>query len=312
MSDGHTLLERDATRRSADEQREFERAKVAEHYEHDPEIFSLVLDSQLAYSTGIFLRPDEDLETAQQRKFAHIRALLRLQPGDRVFDAGCGWGSVLLHLAQHAGAQVHGITLSAKQREVALDRARLRGIADRVRIDVTHIGEVELEPESLDAVVFSGSIVHMHDREGIHRWVARHLRPGGRLFISDCYFPAEQRGSRESEATGYILGRALGYCRLLTLSEELALIEKSGLDIRLIEDLTSSYVRTVKHWIDNVRRNRAKLERMAPGFAHLLQTYMTVGRHSFLRRTALEYMILATKPEAGTDLADWSIPGTLA
>lgn len=311
MSGGHTLLEREATERSAGEQRDFERAKVAEHYEHDPEIFSLVLDSQLAYSTGIFLRPDEDLEAAQQRKLAHIRTLLRLKPDDRVFDAGCGWGSVLLHLAQHAGAHVHGITLSATQREVALDRARLRGIAERVRIDVTHIGEVELEPGSLDAIVFSGSIVHMHDREGVHRWAARHLRPGGRLFISDCYFPAEQRGSRESDATDYILGRALGYCRLLTLSDELALIEQSGLDIRLVEDLTSSYVRTVKHWIDNIRRNRAKLERIAPGFAHLLQTYMTIGRHSFLRRTALEYMILATKPQAATDLADWSIPGAL-
>jgi cyclopropane-fatty-acyl-phospholipid synthase len=311
MSDGHTVLERAASARSAADQRDFERAKVAEHYEHDPEIFSLVLDSQLAYSTGIFLAPDEDLETAQQRKFAHIRALLRLKPGDSVFDAGCGWGSVLLNLAQHAGAHVHGITLSAKQREVALDRARIRGVADRVRIDVAHIGEVELDPQSLDAVVFSGSIVHMHDRAGVHRWVARHLKPGGRLFISDCYFPAEQRGSRETEATDYILGRALGYCRLLTLSEELKLIEESGLDIRLIEDLTSSYVRTVKHWIDNIRRNRAKLERMAPGFAHLLQTYMTVGRHSFLRRTALEYMILATKPQSQTDLADWSIPGAV-
>jgi len=92
MSQGHTLLERAATERSAADQREFERQQVSQHYEHDPEIFSLVLDSQLAYSTGIFLSPDEDLETAQQRKFAHIRALLRLKPGDRVFDAGCGWG----------------------------------------------------------------------------------------------------------------------------------------------------------------------------------------------------------------------------
>jgi len=239
----------------------------------------------------------------------HVRELLGLKPGDKVFDAGCGWGSILLNLAQHTDAQVQGITLSAKQREVALKRARERGIADRVRIDVAHIGEVELAPESLDAVVFSGSIVHMHDRAGIHRWVARHLKTGGRLFISDCYFPAEQRGSRESEATDYILGRALGYCRLLTLSDELKLIEESGLDIRLIEDLTSSYVHTVRHWIDNVRHNRAKLERMAPGFAHLLQTYMTVGRHSFLRRTALEYMVLATKPAGDTDLADWSIAG---
>ena len=87
------------------------------------------------------------------------------------------------------------------------------------------------------------------------------------------------------------------------------MIEASGLDIRLVEDLTSSYVQTVKHWIDNIRRNRRRLEQLAPGFAHILQTYMTVGRHSFFRRTALEYMILATKGSDETDLADWSIPG---
>jgi cyclopropane-fatty-acyl-phospholipid synthase len=305
----HTLIEQEALRRSPEEQREYERREVAAHYEHDPEIFSLVLDSQLTYSTGIFVGPHENLEAAQRRKFAHVRGLLRLRPGDYVFDAGCGWGSILLDVAEHTGARVHGITLSAKQREVALARARARGIADRVRIDVEHIGDVRLEPGSVDAIIFSGSIVHMHDRPAIHRWVARALRPGGRLFISDCYFPVQQRGSRETAATEYILGRTLGYCRLLTLSEELELIEASGLDIRLVEDLTSSYVQTVKHWIDNIRGNRRRLEQLAPGFAHILQTYMTVGRHSFFRRTALEYMILATKGSDETDLADWSIPG---
>src|ERR1700680_293974 len=211
----HTLIEQEALRRSPEEQREYERREVAAHYEHDPEIFSLVLDSQLTYSTGIFVDPHENLEAAQRRKFAHVRGLLRLRPGDYVFDAGCGWGSILLDVAEHTGARVHGITLSAKQREVALARAR-------ARIDVEHIGDVRLEPGSVDAIIFSGSIVHMHDRPAIHRWVARALRPGGRLFISDCYFPVQQRGSRETAATEYILGRTLGYCRPLTLSEGLA------------------------------------------------------------------------------------------
>ena len=84
----HTLLEREAGLRGESAQREFERTEVAAHYEHDPEIFSLVLDSALAYSTGIYLAPNDDLETAQQRKFAHIRNLLQIQPGETVFDAG--------------------------------------------------------------------------------------------------------------------------------------------------------------------------------------------------------------------------------
>ena len=59
-------------------------------------------------------------------------------------------------------------------------------------------------------------------------------------------------------------------------------------------------------WIDNIRRSRSRLDEIAPGFAHTLQCYMTIGRLSFLRRTALEYMMLATKPGGGTGLDDWS------
>jgi cyclopropane-fatty-acyl-phospholipid synthase len=310
VSEGQTTLEREAQNRSTDEQREFESRQVAAHYEHNPDIFALVLDSQLTYSTGIFRSPGEDLETAQRRKFEHLRELLRIQPGEEVFDAGCGWGSILLDLAEHTDGRFYGVTLSAKQREIALERARQRGVADRVRVEVAHVGDVSLGPNSTNVIIFSGSIVHMHDRDAIHQWVASSLRPGGRLLISDCYFPGQQRGSRDSEATEYILGHTLGYCRLLTLSEELGLIEKNGLDVRVVEDLTSSYVQTVRLWIENIRRNRAQLEKLAPGFAHILQCYMTIGRLSFFRRTALEYMIVATKARVKPELEDWSIVRT--
>jgi cyclopropane-fatty-acyl-phospholipid synthase len=310
MTHGQTALERDARRRSSDGQREFERQKVAAHYEHNADIFSLVLDSHLTYSTGIFRSTADDLETAQKRKFEHVRKLLRIRPGEEVFDAGCGWGSILLDLAEHTEGRFYGVTLSGKQREVALQRARQRGLDHRVRVDVAHVAEVNLEPSSMDVIIFSGSIVHIHDREAIHRWVARCLRPGGRLLISDCYFPVQQRGSRNTRATEYILGHTLGYCRLLTLSKELELIEKNGLDINLVEDLTSSYVYTVRHWIENIRRHRTQLEELAPGFAHILQCYMTIGRLSFRRRTALEYMILATKGRIDHDPDDRSIRGT--
>src|SRR5688572_12532020 len=88
-SAAQTRAEREAMRRSADEQREHERRMVADHYEHNAAIFSMVLDSRLAYATGVFLDPNEDLETAQKRKYARIQAKLAIKPGEKVLDVGC-------------------------------------------------------------------------------------------------------------------------------------------------------------------------------------------------------------------------------
>ncbi|MFY0533422.1 SAM-dependent methyltransferase [Nannocystis pusilla] len=303
----HTRAERDANLRSVADQREHERQAVAAHYEHNPEIFSLVLDSRLAYATGVYEHAGEDLETAQARKYARIAAKLDIRPGQRVLDVGCGWGSNLLYLAQHSEGVFQGITLSAQQREEALRRARAWGVADRVKIDVCHVEDLDLKPESFDAVLFSGSIVHMHNRPAVHQMVGEVLKPGGRVLISDCYFPVQQRGDRDSAATEYIFVEALGYCRLIGLAEELQLMERAGLDILHVEDLTRHYAQTLAHWIDNVRKHRKTIDAMAPGFAAVLQQYMTVARMSFARRTALEYMILATKGAPTVDPGAWPI-----
>jgi cyclopropane-fatty-acyl-phospholipid synthase len=308
MNAARTRAEREALGRSPAEQVEHERLQVAAHYEHDPSIFSMVLDSRLAYATGVFHDPREDLETAQRRKFARIASKLRIQPGERVLDVGCGWGSNLVYLAEHSQGLFRGITLSERQREVALARARAAGVGARVEVDLLHVEDLTLEPESLDVVLFSGSIVHMHNRPAIHQQVARLLRPGGRLLISDCYFPEQVRGDRESSATQYIFVEALGYCRLLGLGEELTLIERAGMDVLHVEDLTSHYVLTLDRWIGNVRRNRRRIDALSAGFSRVLQSYMTIARLSFARRTALEYMVLATKGRPAVDVGGWPIP----
>ncbi len=297
-----------AARRTPEEQREHERREVAKHYEHDAEIFKLVLDRRLAYSTAVYARDGEDVEAAQERKYARIAAKLDLRPGERFLDVGCGWGSNLLYVAQHTGAECHGLTLSARQREEALARAKEWGVADRVRIDLEHVEGFKPRPGSYDAVLFCGSIVHMHNREAIHRAVGEWLKPGGRLLISDCYYPEVARGNRESNATRYIFVTVLGYCRLLGLSEELAMIEQAGLDITHVEDLTSSYVKTLGAWIDRIRERREQIDALAPGFAGVLQRYMTVAKLSFDRRTAIEYMILAVKGRPRQSYGAWPIP----
>src|SRR5215207_2303944 len=244
----------------------------------------------------------------RKEKCRIIASGLALGPGARALDVGCGWGSVLLYLAEHTAAEFHGVTLSTRQRDELLRRARILGVEGRIRVDLCHVEDLTLEPESLDAVYFVGSIVHMQSREGIIRRMTRALKPGGRLFISDCYYPEQVRGDRNSRATTYTLDEVLGYCLLRKLNEELRDLEGNGLDILHVDNLTDSYVKTVEAWIGNVRTHRGRIDALAPGFSATLQAYMRVGQRSFRRRTAIEYMILAQK--AGGEHLDrkcWSV-----
>lgn len=289
-----TKAEQIAERRVESEQRIFERESISRHYDQNPEAFSMVLGPTMGYAAGVFLNPGEDLEIGQNRKVDWIVRALGVGPGFRLLDAGCGWGNVLLPLAQSFEGHFHGITLSEIQRDFLMAQAAAMGISDRVHISVGHIGELPLPESYYDGIVFSGSLIHMHHRRKVHLLVGRVLRPGGKLFISDSYVPIQWNDARDSRAANFVRA-VFGSVRLLSLPEELALIEEAGLDVREVHELTDSYIITLDRWISNIRKHREQIDRIVPGLAKDLQSFMNIGKITFQRRTALEYIIVASK-----------------
>jgi len=92
--------------------KERDRHAVTYHYDISNEFFKLFLDVSMVYSCGYFESPTEELDAAQLRKLDYVCKKLRLQPGERLFDIGCGWGELVIHAAKHYGAKVLGITVS--------------------------------------------------------------------------------------------------------------------------------------------------------------------------------------------------------
>jgi len=106
------------------------RFNVAHHYDLDGRLYSLFLDGDQQYSCAYFERPNQSLDDAQLAKKRHLAAKLRIAPGAKVLDIGCGWGGLALYLAEIAGAHVTGITLSREQHQRAQNRAQERGRRD--------------------------------------------------------------------------------------------------------------------------------------------------------------------------------------
>src|SRR5215218_7484247 len=116
--------------------RERDARAVRHHYDLPAEFFALFLDTSMTYSCGLFSRGASTLEEAQEAKLELVCQKLGLQPGDRVLDVGCGWGSFAIHAATRHDVEVLGITLSPPQAERARERVAELGLAERIEIRV--------------------------------------------------------------------------------------------------------------------------------------------------------------------------------
>ncbi|MEJ2440119.1 MAG: class I SAM-dependent methyltransferase, partial [Gammaproteobacteria bacterium] len=110
------------------------RRNIAAHYDLGNELFRLMLDERMMYSSAIFARADMSLDEAQQYRLDRICQKLDLQPGEHLLEIGTGWGGLAIHAAQHYGCQVTSTTISKEQHALATARVEQAGLTDRITL----------------------------------------------------------------------------------------------------------------------------------------------------------------------------------
>ena len=155
---------------------------IAYHYDLGNDFYALWLDETWTYSSALFAHPDEDLATAQRRKYARLLERLAPESGDHILEIGCGWGGFARYAAEHTGCRVTGITLSEEQLSFARARTREAGLDDRVQFELRDYRDVH---ESYDHV----ASIEMYEAVGEAYWpgyfraIHDALKPGGRAAI---------------------------------------------------------------------------------------------------------------------------------
>lgn len=216
--------------------------RVRHHYDLDGRLYDLFLDTDKQYSCAYFPSPDATLEQAQLAKKRHIAAKLKLEPGMRVLEIGCGWGGLALYLAETCGVDVLGITLSHEQHAIAKRRAEERGLAGKVEFRICDYRKLDGQ---FDRIVSVGMFEHVgvpHYPEyfnGVHRL----LKDDGVALIHSIG-RSEGPGTTPSFIRKYIFPG--GY--IPALSEVMPAIERSGLWTTDIEILRLHYAETLRHW----------------------------------------------------------------
>jgi cyclopropane-fatty-acyl-phospholipid synthase len=222
------------------------RKNIAHHYDLGNDFYARWLDRSMTYSSAVYAGGTSDLSEAQEAKYAALCHRLRLEPGMRVLEIGCGWGGFAEHAARHHGVHVTGLTISAEQHAYATQRIAKAGLSDRVEIRMQDYRDVE---GRFDRV----ASIEMFEAVGERYWgtffdtVRDRLVAGGRaalqvIVIADRYFEGYRRGA------DYIQKYIFPGGMLPSPTALRAAAERAGLGVEEMEGYASDYSRTLQEW----------------------------------------------------------------
>jgi cyclopropane-fatty-acyl-phospholipid synthase len=272
--------------------RERDARAVRHHYDLPAEFFALFLDRSMTYSCAIFSRGAQTLEEAQETKLELVCTKLGLEPGQRVLDVGCGWGSFAVHAASRHRVRVTGITLSGPQAAVARRRVQEAGLAQHIDIGV--LDYRQLAGERFDAIASIGMVEHVGaaNIDPYARRLAGLLRPGGRLLNHGI---ARLRHG-DPEAGPFSQRYVFPDAAPLHLSRVIAALEGAGLETTHVEGFRHDYADTLRHWarrLDDSLEQSIKLA--GPERARVWRLYLRAARNGFETGFTSVYQTLCTR-----------------
>jgi cyclopropane-fatty-acyl-phospholipid synthase len=270
-------------------------AAVRYHYDVGNEFFALFLDESMTYSCAIFSRGAQTLEEAQLTKLDVVAGKLGLEPGMRLLDVGCGWGSFAMHAARSHGVTVTGVTLSEAQAALARERVEQAGLSDRVEIRVADYRT--LPRSSFDAIASIGMSEHVGERQ-IDRYAQTLfglLRPGGLLLN---HAIAALDPSDEPLEDEFSMRYVFPDGEPLPLSRVQLALERAGFHSEHVEGFREDYAATLRHWSQRLDEHLERAEALAgPERTRVWRLYLRAARHGFDIGLTGVYQVRARRPD---------------
>jgi cyclopropane-fatty-acyl-phospholipid synthase len=271
-------------------------AAIGFHYDQPVGFYRTFLGEELVYSCAYYDEGVETLEEAQRSKIDYTLRKLRLLPGERLLDIGCGWGTLVMRAAQRFGAQSLGITLSRRQYEEARRRIAAAGLEGRAAVELCDYRE--LGRRTFDKIVSVGMVEHVGRSRlaEYFRCALRALRPGG-LFLNHG-IADQSRERRGYRATGFMARYVFPDGELVPIWAMLEQAERGGFEVRDVENLREHYVRTLRDWVANLERNRESAIAASDERTYRIwRLYMAGSAQGFMRGRMGLFQSLLAKPD---------------
>src|SRR5438105_4272123 len=274
-----------------------DRRAITFHYDVSNDFYRLWLDPRMVYSCAYFISQDDDLDAAQECKLDYLCRKLRLRPGQRLLDIGCGWGALVIHAAKHFGVRAEGLTLSEPQAEWARARIAETGLISEATIDLRDYREISSDgSQHYDAIVSVGMAEHVGREKLADYFSAAHrgLKPGG-VFLNQAI--GEGVVARPDNRDGsFIEQYVFPGGDIPPLPIMLRAAESAGFEIRDVENLREHYALTLRHWLRRLERHHAEaLSFVDEATYRVWRLYLAVSAHGFRRGHIAVYQTLLAK-----------------
>ncbi|HUW00400.1 MAG TPA: class I SAM-dependent methyltransferase [Gallionella sp.] len=278
--------------------RKIDAEAIAYHYDVSNEFYALWLDSNMVYSCGYFHSAEDTLEAAQIQKIDHILTKLRIQPGDRLLDIGCGWGALVMRAAEKYGAKTLGITLSRNQYELAQERIAAAGLADRCEVRMEDCRDVVGKFDRITSVGMFEHVGLKHLRSYFAK-VQELLADNG--VVLNHGITSTSPDSAESPFGGgdFIERYVFPHGELPHIGLVLQEMCAAGLEPVDMENLRRHYALTLNHWVERYEAAGDRLRQIAGEKRwRIWRMYLAGCAHGFAHNWISIHQILAVKAGA--------------
>jgi cyclopropane-fatty-acyl-phospholipid synthase len=269
------------------------RQNIRHHYDLGTDFYRLWLDRELVYTCAYFPSPSATLEEAQTAKLDYVCRKLQLQPGERVVEAGCGWGALALHMAKNYGVSVRAFNISHEQILEARRRAEETGLGQKIEFVEDDYRNISGQ---YDAFVSVGMLEHV-GRENyaeFGRIIQRSLHETGRGFL---HFIGRNQPRAFSRWTRK---RIFPGAYAPALSQVMQIFEAWDLSVLDVENLRLHYAKTLEHWLERFEKSKQRVSEMfGPEFVRAWRLYLAGSIAGFRVGTIQLFQILFARTACG-------------
>jgi cyclopropane-fatty-acyl-phospholipid synthase len=225
------------------------------HYDLTSDFYKLWLDPRMVYTCAYFPSPSTSLEDAQLAKMDHVCRKVQLQHGEKVIEAGCGWGALAIHMAKHYGANVRAFNISKEQIAFARERAKKEGLSRQVEFIEDDYRNIS---GKCDVFMSVGMLEHVgaENYKRLGRVIHRAMGDSGRGLL---HFIGRNQNRLFSP---WIRKRIFPGAHAPSLRQVMDIFEPSDIAVLDVENLRFHYARTLEHWLARFERSTDRVQEM--------------------------------------------------